>query len=148
MDSQTKANISDRTIWVRILYTIFFAFVFNIAEFLVAVIVIFQTILVLITGRVNDGLHKFGRNLGVYITAIVDFVTFNSETVPFPFEDWPDADPIETKWSREAEEEPAPTPYNATPADNNPGVMGVESSAQDAAEDEGSSSSTGDTPKD
>ena len=99
METETKNNLADRTIWVRILYMLLFAIAFSIAEFLIAVSAIFQAVVVLVTGRVNDAVHRFGKNLTVYIAELTEFVTFNSEELPFPFADWPDHTPGETKWS-------------------------------------------------
>lgn len=108
MEAETKANLSDRTIWVRILYMVLFVIAFSIAEFLVAVVAIFQAIVVLITGSVNAALHRFGKNLSAYIGAILEFETFNSEALPFPFSDWPDLEPTDTHWSAD-QAQPAAT---------------------------------------
>lgn len=108
MDQETKARLSDRTIWVRILYMVFFAFAYAIAEFLLTVVVIFQAVVVLITGSVNMSLHVFGKNLSVYISDVLHFQTFNSEALAFPFSDWPNEPADETKWSTDENDDEKP----------------------------------------
>ncbi|MGK0221714.1 MAG: hypothetical protein ACI9ON_000951 [Limisphaerales bacterium] len=131
MDQETKARLSDRTIWVRILYMVFFAFAYAIAEFLLTVVVVFQAVVVLVTGSVNTSLHTFGKNLSVYISDILHFQTFNSESLAFPFSDWPDEPADETKWS-EIEDDDSdaqkPTSYEDQ----------TEATDEDASDDESS----------
>ena len=98
MDDDTKANLSDRAVWVRVLYMLFFVIAYSIAEFLAAVVAIFQSVCALFTGGVNQTLLAFGRNLTVYVADILSFVTFNSDDLPFPFSDWPDESAEDSPW--------------------------------------------------
>ena len=122
MDPNTRDNLTDRSIWARILYMLFYAIAYSIAEFLVAVIAVFQAVVVLLTGRTNEGMQRFGRNLGEYIYQIVQFVTFNSEQLAFPFSDWPDEEPGESTWTdnQEPVAAPAPTVVDEAPASAEP----------------------------
>ena len=43
----------------------------------------------LLAGKPNDRLVSFGRSLGRYLQQIVEFLTFATEEMPFPFNDWP-----------------------------------------------------------
>ena len=40
MDEKLKANISDQSIWQRLLFMILFAMIFNIAEFIILTIAV------------------------------------------------------------------------------------------------------------
>jgi hypothetical protein len=60
--------------------------------------VIFQFLAVLVTGRANEPLLQFGKNLSVYILEILEFQTFNTELRPFPFSPWPDEEPGGDEW--------------------------------------------------
>ncbi len=95
MESSTKDNLTDRSKWVRILYMVFFALAYGVAELLFWLVALFQAVVVLVTGRANEAALRFGQNLSVYIYQIVQFETFNSEFLPFPFNDWPDESPAE-----------------------------------------------------
>lgn len=91
MDDDLKHNLSDPNIWVRLLFMLFFAVAWAVAETVIALAALFQFFCALFTGGVNEPLLKFGRNLGSYLYEIVQFQTFNTERRPFPFSDWPDA---------------------------------------------------------
>lgn len=70
-----------------------FMLAFWIASRVVLIIVIalalFQLICTVITRRPNEKIIRFGRNLGVYLSQIVNFLTYNTEQKPWPFQDWP-----------------------------------------------------------
>ena len=42
--------------------------------------------------------QRLGKNLSAYVYQIFQFQTFNSETRPFPFADWPDEDLPDNVW--------------------------------------------------
>ena len=75
MESTTKDNLTDRSKWVRILYMVFFAIAYAVAETVFWFVTLFQAIVVLITGRANEAALQFGHNLSVYIYQIVQFET-------------------------------------------------------------------------
>jgi hypothetical protein len=126
MDPSTKENLANRNIWSRGLYMLLFVLAYAIAETILTVLVLFQFVAALITRRVNEPLQRFGTNLSMYVYQILQFQTFNSETRPFPFSDWPEEEPGETPWSTADEvaaEEQAPDPEPAekpTPAQDIP----------------------------
>ena len=62
---------------------------FNVAEFVLGAVVIFQFLTKLFTGEPNQQLRNLGQNLGSYLRDIVAFLTFASEEKPFPFAAWP-----------------------------------------------------------
>lgn len=107
--------ITDRRMWVRVLYMLFFWLAFSIAEFLIAVVALFQAVCALVTGSTNDGLHRFGKNLSTYVHQIMEYVTFNSDDLPFPFNDWPDGEPTPSAWT-EPRDDIAPAPAAPEPA--------------------------------
>lgn len=108
MDPLTKERISDRSIWVRGLYALFFSLAYTVSETVLTLVIIFQFLAALITGRVNNALLRFGANLTQYVYQILQFVTFNNETLPFPFSDWPDVEPgNDSPWVGATDEEDA-----------------------------------------
>jgi hypothetical protein len=118
MDPITKERISDRSIWVRALYALFFTLAYTVSETVLTLVVIFQFLAALITGRVNDALLRFGANLSQYVYQILQFVTFNNETLPFPFSDWPDVEPgNDSPWIGGTNEEDS-QPQTETEEDN------------------------------
>jgi len=92
MNDTIKDNLKAGSTWSRILYMIIFVVIFNVVEILIALLVTFQVLVLLFTGRTNERVVDFGAQLGRYLLRIVRYLTFNSESLPFPFADW-DSEP-------------------------------------------------------
>lgn len=90
MEKQFKEHVAERGTWVRLFYMAVFVIIFNVAELAIAVVVIVQFLLKLATGEVHERLRTLGGTLGIYIHQIIDFLTYHSEDMPYPFGDWPD----------------------------------------------------------
>ena len=90
MEDETRERLVNGSVWLRGLHMIIFAIAYNIAEILIMLLALFQFLAVLFTGRANEALLRLGKNLSVYAEEIFEFLTFNSEIRPFPFEPWPD----------------------------------------------------------
>jgi hypothetical protein len=74
----------------RVLYTILFGFVFWILCWALAITTIAQLALSLVTQRKNADLTRFGAGLATYAKQLIEFLTCNSDALPFPFSSWPD----------------------------------------------------------
>jgi Flp pilus assembly protein TadB len=81
-----------RNLWVRGLFMLLMALAYQVTGTLVFIVTVFQFVMMLLNDAPNARLLAFGRNLGRYLQQIVHFLTFSSEEVPFPFNDWPSAD--------------------------------------------------------
>ena len=89
--SDLEKNITARSTWVRLFFMIVFAFLYGLSRVVTAVVVVIQFFHVLLAGSVNDQLKTFGHSLAIYSYEIVDYLTFNTETKPFPLEStWPE----------------------------------------------------------
>ncbi len=80
---------SKRNIWVRGLYMLLMAVLWQVSEAVLCVVAIVQFVLALVSNAPNERLMTFGRSLSRYVQQIAAFVTFASEDIPFPFSDWP-----------------------------------------------------------
>ncbi|HZD25723.1 MAG TPA: DUF4389 domain-containing protein [Alphaproteobacteria bacterium] len=89
MDETLKQNLTRRSIWIRVLYMILFAVVFELAKFVVLLIAVVQVLAKLLSGGVNEELRHFGGRLGRYLQQIVAFQTFHTEERPYPFSPFP-----------------------------------------------------------
>ena len=87
-------NYDNKTSWQRVLFTAVFWIVFYVSQLVIAAVVIAQCLFLLIGGKPNEQLLKFGENMSRYMHDILKFVTFNSEQRPFPFSDFPKSDII------------------------------------------------------
>jgi hypothetical protein len=57
-----------------------------------AFVAVIQFVIVLVNDTPNARLLAFGRSLGIYLRQIVNYLTFVTETMPFPFSEWPTAE--------------------------------------------------------
>jgi hypothetical protein len=80
---------------VRGLLILLFAVVYSITELVIGAVVVLQFGFVLITGEKNAKLLELGARASAYVYQILRYVTFNSETRPFPFSDWPALPPAD-----------------------------------------------------
>lgn len=97
-----KSELKDRLLssehWLRFVFMVLFAVVACVASYVVATVIVIQFIFALVTGSGADRLTAFGGSLSTYLFQILQYLTYNSEEKPFPFQDWPvtektDSDP-------------------------------------------------------
>ena len=136
MDDDVKQRLTRRDVWVRLLYMIFFAIAYSIAEVVLGIVTLVQFVIVLITGNANDNLLRLGNNLSAYVYQVFRFLTFNTETQAFPFSDWPDEPVAEDNVWLEAEAEFVPEPEVASPEDAGDAPAAPEAEAAAPAEDD------------
>jgi uncharacterized protein DUF4389 len=118
MEQATKNRLTDKNIWTRGLYMLFYIVAYAVAETILTLIIVFQFLAALITGRVNAPLQQFGANLTRYVFEIYQFATFNSEHHPFPFSDWPEEPTGDTPWSSKDDQDVVQATESTTqPAD-------------------------------
>lgn len=99
MEPETKARLTNKNIWSRLLYMVLYAIAYGVAESVLFLVVLFQFLAALFTGSANRALLQFGNNLSAYVYQILQFQTFNDETHPWPLSDWPDDEPGVTPWT-------------------------------------------------
>ena len=92
MEQQTKTNLLNKETWLRLLYMAVFGLLSFVARIVVWVVAVLQFLLVLITGKGNSNLRDLGQGASKWTYQAYMFVTFNSDTKPFPFSDWPEID--------------------------------------------------------
>lgn len=83
---------TDENVWKRLLFMILFAFLYGVSDIVLFTVAIVQFGFVAISGERNDYLLGFSASLTKFIYQIVQYLTFNSESKPFPFAAWPDAE--------------------------------------------------------
>jgi hypothetical protein len=88
-DKSSKAT-DNRAIWRRALFMLLFAVIYQVAKIVIFFVVVFQFLCVLISGDRNRQVLELGQGLSSYVYEILQFMTFNSERLPFPFGPWPE----------------------------------------------------------
>jgi hypothetical protein len=89
-----EQNVKSRSTWLRLVFMLIFMALYAVSRFVVFAVVVLQFLWVLFTADTNEKLVKLGQSLATYTYHIVTYLTFNTDTKPFPFDrDWPDAAP-------------------------------------------------------
>jgi hypothetical protein len=85
-----ERNLRTRSTWLRLLFMIVIAICHELARLVGGVVVLLQFLHVLFTGKPNERLKDVGLSLAQYVYQVVEYLTFNTEVRPFPFDaDWP-----------------------------------------------------------
>jgi hypothetical protein len=74
---------------LRVLYMVLFAIVFWLLTWTLAVVTLLQLVLRLVNGRPQAEVARFGAALGRYAREVIEFLTFVTEVLPYPFSPWP-----------------------------------------------------------
>ncbi len=90
-----KEHVVATATWARGFFILLFALIYTVAEAVLWLMVIVQFGFKLLTGETNPRLLEFSQRLSTFIYQILLYITFNSDSKPFPFSDWPSAAPQE-----------------------------------------------------
>ena len=97
MDQTIKENVTRESTWMRLVYMVLFAVIFNIAEFVIVVVVVVQFVFKLFTGNANETLSALGQSVAKYVYEMIAYLTFHTDDMPYPFGPWPTGAPGKTK---------------------------------------------------
>jgi uncharacterized protein YqhQ len=88
--SDLEKNVKTKSTWLRLLFMVVIGVTWSIAVFVTGAVIIVNFFYVLFTGKSNNKLTEFGQSLATYLYQVARYMTFNTETRPFPIdEDWP-----------------------------------------------------------
>jgi len=90
-ESEMTSNVKDTNVWKRLLFMVLFALLWSVTEIVMFAVVVYQFLYLLITGNKDERILNLGAQLSTYAYQIFCYLTYNSETQPFPFSDWPSA---------------------------------------------------------
>lgn len=92
MNDTPDTPVTRRNIWIRALFMLLIALLYHVASTVLWFVTVIQFLIVLVNDRPNGRLVLFGRSMGRYVQQLVNYLTFVTEDVPFPFSDWPAGD--------------------------------------------------------
>ncbi len=88
--SEIEDNIKSKSTWVRLIFMIIFFVLYAISRPVVLAVIALQFLWMLFTADKNKQLAILGHSLALYTCEIIDYMTYNNEEKPFPFDnDWP-----------------------------------------------------------
>lgn len=73
----------------RVFYTVLFGIIGWITVWVFCCVVLIQFGFLLITGKVNNNLKEFNKEIGLYLFDMIKYLSFQTNEKPFPFRDWP-----------------------------------------------------------
>jgi hypothetical protein len=88
MKEPASYNLAEFDIWKRFFFMFIFAAITSLVRLLIWAVTAFQVVSALLTGKANQNILSFGRSLSVYTYHIMLYLTFCTETLPFPFTAW------------------------------------------------------------
>lgn len=89
-EEDLKRNVQDKDTWVRFVYLVMFSIAFYISALLTFSISACQFLSKLFSGDIFPGLTSFGANLAEFQAQVTRYLTFTSDSKPFPFAPFPD----------------------------------------------------------
>ncbi|HVY64276.1 MAG TPA: DUF4389 domain-containing protein [Gammaproteobacteria bacterium] len=93
-----EEHLTARSTWLRLVFMIVLGICHELARLVGAVVVILQFLHVLFTGAPNDRLKDVGLSLAQYVRQVIEYLTFNTEVRPFPFDaEWPAPRPPQSR---------------------------------------------------
>ena len=95
MQEEINQNLKKISTWKRIFFILVFAVIVGLVRVLLWAVILLQVASILLTGSANVNILNFGKNLSVYIYHILLFLTFNTDSLPFPFSDWSFTEEVE-----------------------------------------------------
>ncbi len=89
-----EEHLKSRSTWLRLLFMIVMIVCYAVSRIVVLTVIVLQFLTVLFTGKTNPALTKFGQSLATYTYQIIQYLAFNTELRPFPFDTrWPEGPP-------------------------------------------------------
>ncbi|WP_309681099.1 DUF4389 domain-containing protein [Polaromonas sp.] len=90
-DTDAASLPAPRKLWLRALLMLLLCAAFHLAAWVLIAVAVLQLGFAIFTAGANLRLRTFGHSVGRYLAQIAAFVSFDTETPPFPFSDWPPA---------------------------------------------------------
>lgn len=85
-----EENLKSRSTWLRLVFMFVFYVLGSVATLVASVVVVLGFLWVLFTGDTNEQLKRAGQGIATYIAQIIEYLTYNSDVRPFPFDaGWP-----------------------------------------------------------
>jgi hypothetical protein len=92
MTENSDAPNNKRNIWIRAIFMLLMALAFHVCITVLFFVTIIQFLIMLLNDTPNVRLVSFGRSMGSYLRQTVNYLTFATEEMPFPFSEWPAGD--------------------------------------------------------
>ena len=92
MEDQVTYKEHCKNVLIRWIFMLLFLIISRIIDAIIALIAVFQLFYSLVMRKPNGNVMGFGKDLSLYLAEIVQFLSYNTETKPWPFSQWPQTD--------------------------------------------------------
>lgn len=92
MSDDIVENLKQPSQWFRVAFMVVFAVVLYVVALVLTLLTVAQIFFSLLTGSDNENLRALGKDLTTYVNQILAFLTYNSDSKPFPFTTYPAAE--------------------------------------------------------
>lgn len=86
-----KNNLTSEAFWLRLAFMMLSLLLLKIAAPILVLLVVGQFLYRLFNGSSHLAILKFSNSLGRFILHSYRFLSYQTESKPFPFNDWPEA---------------------------------------------------------
>jgi len=84
-------NLTSEAFWLRLAFMLLFAVMAEIAISIMMLMVLVQFVFRLFVGRLQAEIYAFSSSLSKFILQAFQFLSYQTQEKPFPFNDWPKA---------------------------------------------------------
>jgi len=89
-DDSIEQHLKSKATWLRLLFMVIMLMLLGLAGAVAMAVITLQFFWVLFTGSTKREFSRVGHQLALYYQETIDYLTFNAEERPFPFDrDWP-----------------------------------------------------------
>jgi hypothetical protein len=89
-----KDNLTSEAFWLRLVFMLLNLVLVEIAASVMVLLVVGQFLYRLFYGASHVTILQFSNSLGRFILHSYRFLSYQTETKPFPFSDWPEAEDL------------------------------------------------------
>jgi hypothetical protein len=89
-----KNNLTSEAFWLRLVFMLLSLLLVEIAASILVLLVIAQFLYRLFNVSSHQAMLQFSNSLGRFILHSYRFLSYQTESKPFPFSDWPEAEDI------------------------------------------------------
>jgi hypothetical protein len=89
-----KNNLTSEAFWLRLVFMLLSLLLVEIAASILVLLVIAQFLYRLFNVSNHQAMLQFSNSLGRFILHTYRFLSYQTESKPFPFNDWPEAEDL------------------------------------------------------
>lgn len=84
-------NLTSEAFWLRLVFMLLFLVLAEIAVSILTLLILVQFVYRLFSGNLQAEIYAFSSSLATFILQSYQFLIYQTEQKPFPFNDWPTA---------------------------------------------------------